>query len=44
MVFPELAGRGMKLFPAQTAPAQLRLRSADVVGPAVLMCHERTAL
>jgi dihydrofolate reductase len=43
MVFPELAGRGTKLFPAPMAPARLRLRSADIVGPAVLMCYERTA-
>jgi dihydrofolate reductase len=42
MVFPELIGRGMKLFPAQTAPAQLRLCSADIVGPTVLMRNERT--
>ena len=41
MVFPELIGRGTKLFPAQTARAQLRLRSADVVGPSVLMRYER---
>jgi dihydrofolate reductase len=44
MVFPELTGRGTKLFPAQTAPAQLRLCSADVVGPCVLMRYERIGL
>jgi dihydrofolate reductase len=42
MVFPELGGRGTKLFTARTAQAQLRLRSADVVGPSVLMRYERT--
>ncbi len=41
MVFPELVGRGTKLFTTRTAPTQLRLRSANVVGPSVLMRYER---
>jgi hypothetical protein len=34
-------GRGTRLFTSQTAPAQLRLASADTIGPAVLLRYER---
>ncbi|MGH9072524.1 MAG: dihydrofolate reductase family protein [Acidimicrobiales bacterium] len=41
LVFPDLVGHGTKLFPTATAPTQLRLLSADAVGPAVLRRYER---
>jgi dihydrofolate reductase len=41
LVFPELVGRGTKLFESGTAPTCLRLHSAEVVGPAVLLRYER---
>ncbi|MGH3470671.1 MAG: dihydrofolate reductase family protein [Nocardioidaceae bacterium] len=44
MVFPDVVGQGTKLFPTTAASTQLRLLSADPVGPAVLMRYERAAL
>jgi dihydrofolate reductase len=43
LVFPELVGRGTKLFTPQTAPTQLQLASAETVGQGVLIRYERTA-
>jgi dihydrofolate reductase len=43
LVFPELLGHGTRLFATTTAPAQLRLVSAETVGPAVLVRYEREA-
>jgi dihydrofolate reductase len=44
LIFPELLGRGTKLFTAATAPTQLRLVSAETAGPTVLVRSERAAL
>ena len=44
LVFPELVGQGTKLFTNETVPAQLRLVSAEIVGPAVLTRYERAAV
>jgi dihydrofolate reductase len=44
LVFPELLGRGTKLFTGDTVPTQLRLVSAETVGPTVLMRYERAGL
>jgi dihydrofolate reductase len=44
MVFPDLAGKGTKLFTAETAATHLRLISAETVGPAILTRYEREAL
>jgi dihydrofolate reductase len=41
LIFPELVGRGIKLFTSNTAPTQLRLASAETVGSAVLVRYER---
>lgn len=41
IVFPELVGRGLKLFSGDTAPLPLRLVSAETVGSAVRMRYER---
>ena len=41
LVFPELVGLGTRLFTRQTIPAQLRLVSAETIGPAVLVRYER---
>ena len=43
LIFPELVGRGTKLFDSDTAPIWLHLRSAEVVAPAVLLRYERAA-
>ena len=43
LVFPDLIGRGTKLFTDQTVPTQLRLVSAETAGPAVLLRYERDA-
>ena len=42
LVFPEVVG-GTKLFDSETAPTSLHLHSAEIVGPAVLLCYERAA-
>jgi dihydrofolate reductase len=44
MVFPDLVGKGTKLFTAGTAPTHLRFISAETAGPAVLTRYERGAL
>jgi dihydrofolate reductase len=44
LVFPELIGRGTRLFTAQTVPARLRLVSGATVGPAILARYERAAV
>ena len=44
LIFPELVGQGTRLFTHQTVPAQLRLVSAEIVGPAVLNRSERAAV
>jgi dihydrofolate reductase len=44
LVFPELVGRGTRLFTPQTTPTQLRLVSAETVDPAVLIRYERTTV
>jgi dihydrofolate reductase len=41
LVFPDLVGRGTKLFTAQTTATRLRQVSAETVGPAVLARYER---
>jgi dihydrofolate reductase len=41
LLFPDLLGRGTKLFNGETVPAHLRLVSAETAGPAVLMRFER---
>ena len=41
LVFPDLVGRGTRLFTDRTVPTHLRLVSAETAGPAVLMCYER---
>ena len=43
-VFPELVGRGTRLFTAETPPTRLRQVSAETIGPAVLMRYEREVL
>jgi len=42
-MFPELVGRGIKLFTDRTVPAQLQLISAETVGSNVLVRYERAA-
>jgi dihydrofolate reductase len=44
LVFPELVGRGIRLFTAETSPARLRQISAETIGPAVLIRYERAVL
>jgi riboflavin biosynthesis pyrimidine reductase len=44
MVFPELVGRGTRLFTAETTPTRLQQVSAETVGPAVLVRYEREVL
>jgi dihydrofolate reductase len=44
LVFPDLVGRGTKLFTAETTATRLRQVSAEIVGPAVLVRYEREAL
>jgi dihydrofolate reductase len=41
VVFPLVIGEGMRLFPDGTAPANLALASAEVVGPAVRLMYTR---
>jgi dihydrofolate reductase len=41
LVFPELIGRGTRLFESEADPTRLHLLSAETVGPAVLMRYER---
>jgi dihydrofolate reductase len=41
LVFPTVLGHGSRLFSADTAPIHLRLISAEVAGPTVLMRYER---
>jgi dihydrofolate reductase len=43
IVFPELIGRGTKLFGSETAPTLMHLLSAEVTGPTVLLRYERVA-
>jgi dihydrofolate reductase len=43
LVFPDLVGRGTRLFTDRAFPTHLRLVSAETAGPAVLMCYERDA-
>jgi riboflavin biosynthesis pyrimidine reductase len=43
-VFPDLVGQGTRLFTGETAPAQLRLASAETIGPTVLMRYERATV
>jgi hypothetical protein len=44
LVFPDLAGRGTKLFTAETTPSRLRRVSAEPTGPALLVRYEREVL
>jgi dihydrofolate reductase len=44
LVFPDLIGRGTRLFTAETAPTRLRQVSAEVTGPAILVRYEREVL
>jgi dihydrofolate reductase len=44
LVFPDLVGRGTRLFSAETPPSRLRQISAETSGPAVLMRYERAVL
>jgi dihydrofolate reductase len=44
LVFPAPVGRGTRLFTDQSVPTQLRLVSAETVGPAVLMRYEPDAI
>jgi len=41
LIFPDLIGHGTRLFTPETAPAHLRLISAETAGPAVLVSYER---
>ncbi len=41
LVFPDLVGRGTRLFTAETTPSRLRRVSAETIGPAVLVRYER---
>jgi dihydrofolate reductase len=41
LVFPDLLGRGTRLFTAETTPSQLRQVSAETTGPALLVRYER---
>lgn len=43
LVFPDVVGRGTKLFTSEAAPTRLRLISAETAGPAVLTRYEREA-
>jgi dihydrofolate reductase len=43
LVFPDLVGRGTRLFSAETTPARLRQVSAETTGPALLVRYEREA-
>lgn len=43
LVFPELVGRGTKLFTADTVPVGLRLLDAETAGSNILMRYERVA-
>ena len=44
LVFPELVGRGTRLFTEKTAPGQLRLLSTEAAGPAALLRYERATV
>jgi len=44
LVFPDLVGRGTRLFGSETAPTRLRQVSAEPMGPAVLVRYERESL
>ena len=44
LVFPDLVGRGTKLFTAETTPSRLRRVSAEPTGPALLVRYEREVL
>jgi dihydrofolate reductase len=44
LVFPDLVGRGTRLFTAETIATRLRQVSAETVGPAVLVRYEREVL
>jgi hypothetical protein len=41
MVFPLILGEGMRLFPDDTAPVNLALKSAQATGPAVKLIYTR---
>lgn len=43
LVFPELVGRGTRLFDSEAAPSWVHLVSAEVSGQAVLLRYERHA-
>jgi dihydrofolate reductase len=43
-IFPELIGRGTRLFTGETTPSRFRLVSAETSGQAVLVCYEREVL
>jgi dihydrofolate reductase len=44
LVFPDLVGRGTRLFTTETTPTRLRQVSAESIGPAVLVRYEREIL
>jgi dihydrofolate reductase len=44
LVFPDLVGRGTKLFTAETTATRLRQVSAEIIGQAVLVRYEREVL
>ena len=44
LVFPDLVGRGTKLFTAETTPSRLRQVSVEATGPAFLVRYERELL
>ncbi len=44
LVFPDLVGRGTRLFTAETSPTRLRQVSIETAGPVVLLRYEREVL
>jgi dihydrofolate reductase len=44
LVFPDLVGRGTRLFTVETTPTRLRQVSAETTGPALLVRYEREAV
>jgi dihydrofolate reductase len=41
LVFPDLVGRGTRLFTSETSPTRLQQTSVENIGPAVLVRYER---